>query len=58
LISNYATDVAMDVCDGGMVERFGCAVSNINALMDLVSKGKLAQVIVCWLWLVEVGRGW
>ena len=44
LISNYATAEALAVCDGGMIERFGCSVGNIKTLMGLASSGKLAQV--------------
>ena len=39
-----ATAEALDVCDGGMIERFGCSAGNIKTLLSLSAAGKLAQV--------------
>lgn len=44
IISNYATDAALQMSDGGMIERFGCAVNNIAQLAELTSEGFLVQV--------------
>ena len=44
LISNYATNDAMKVCDGGMVERFGCTTKYISTVQELAAAGKLVQV--------------
>jgi hypothetical protein len=43
LISNYATDDALSVCDGGMIERFGCSVDNIDSMIQMGKAGQLVQ---------------
>jgi hypothetical protein len=43
LISNYATNEALEWCTGGMVERF-TPDQGVDALMGLAKRGKLADI--------------